>query len=400
VHAVTRAFIPDRRGNRLERHEFLAVPGGRSHRIHLRGSAEIAEQFRQDRSGWWRSYQQVLELAEGGEWWTHSLEASGPGPGLSCSLLLDVLSEVLTLPRLPGADFALALDWCKAADGDIWRDTFAGKLVAAGRYRSTHPAAVRAAAVGLAARMAEVVRRHPLLDSADVIVPAPGHDRSVLSFGEWVGREVARTVGTASVDVATRHVFRPPAKDLRGPDRRVAEGEFFFREDLSGCAVLVVDDVYQTGQTVTATAAAARRAGAASVYVLTGTRTRGRLSGVFRARVAGHPGRDQRLQVPADPVQTRAAEPQAVARHLAQPPGEFAERHAGHRRLAGRDARDRGRRREQPVSPLADGEVVLAVRLDHVTRPGRGPEQFCFHHPGELTRRAGPATPRRRRPRE
>lgn len=281
MHAVTRAFIPDRRGNRLEQYEFLAVRGGRSHRLHLRGSGEIAEQFRQDRSGWWCSYRQVLELAEGGEWWTHSLEASGPGPGLSCSLLLDVLSEVLTLPRLPGADLALALDWCKAADGDRWRDTLAGKLVAAGRYRSTHPAAVRAAAAGLAARMAEVVRRHPLLDSADVIVPAPGHDRSVLSFGEWVGREVARTVGLARVDVATRHVFRPPAKDRRGQDRRgqgrrVGEGEFFFREDLSGCAVLVVDDVYQTGQTATATACAARRAGAASVYVLTGTRTRGR----------------------------------------------------------------------------------------------------------------------------
>jgi hypothetical protein len=274
VHAVTRAFIPDRRGNRLEQYEFLAVRGGRSHRLHLRGSGEIAEQFRQDRSGWWCSYQQVLELAEGGEWWTHSLEASGPGPGLSCSLLLDVLSEVLTLPRLPGTDFALALDWCKAADGDSWRDTFAGKLVAAGRYRSTHPDAVRAAAAGLAARMTEVVRRHPLLASADVIAPAPGHDRSVLSFGEWVGREVATMAGLTPVDVATRHVFRPPAKDRRG--HRAAEGEFFFREDLSGCAVLVVDDVYQTGQTVTATAAAARRAGAASVYVLTGTRTRGR----------------------------------------------------------------------------------------------------------------------------
>jgi predicted amidophosphoribosyltransferase len=276
VHAVTKDFVPDRRGNRLEHHEFLAVPGGRSHRLHLRGSAEIAEQFCQDRSGWC-SYRPVLELSGGGEWWTHCLEAGGQGPGLPCAQLVDLLADVLSLPYLDGADLALALDWCKVTDdGCSWRDTMVGALVAAGKYRASHPDAVRAAATGLAWRMATVIGRHPLLGAADVIAPAPGHDRSILSFGEWVGREVAGAVGMRAVNVATRHAFRPPARDLGSGDGRVAAGEFFFAEDLTGCAVLVIDDVCQTGQTATATALAARRAGAARVYVLAGARTRRR----------------------------------------------------------------------------------------------------------------------------
>jgi hypothetical protein len=276
VHAVTKAFAPDRRGSRLERHEFLAAPGGGSHLLHIRGSAEIAEQFCQDRSGWC-SYRPMPELAEGGEWWTHSLEGGGAGPGLPSAALAELLAEVLTLPRLPGADLVLALDWYKVLDaGGSWHETFAGKLVAAGKYRAGHPDAVRAAVTSLAELMAVVMVRHPLLAAATLIAAAPGHDRSVLSFGEWVGREVAHRVRVPAIDVATRRDFRPPAKDLRAADRRMADGDFFFREDLSGCAVLVIDDVCQTGRTAAATAAAARCAGAASVYVLAGVRTRRR----------------------------------------------------------------------------------------------------------------------------
>jgi predicted amidophosphoribosyltransferase len=273
---VTSEFVPDRRGNRLERHEFLAVRGGRSHRLHLRGSAEIAEQFCQDRSDWC-SYRPVLELSGGGDWWTHSLEGTGPGPDLACAQLLDLLAEVLTLPQLPGADVALALDWYKISKDRTWRDTVVGRLVAAGTYRTSQTEAVRAAATALAAHMAGVIARHPLLGSADMIAPAPGHDRSILSFGERVGREAATALRMRVADVATRHGFRPPARDVRGRDRQLADGEFFFREDLTGCTVLVIDDVCQTGQTAAATAEAARRAGAAGVYVLTGARTRRRL---------------------------------------------------------------------------------------------------------------------------
>jgi hypothetical protein len=267
-------FVPDRRGNRLEQHEFLAVPGGQSHLLHIRGSAEIAEQFCHDRSGWC-SYRPVPELAGGGEWWTHSLAGSGAGPGLADASLADVLGEVLTMPRLPGADLALALDWYKAiGDGGGWRETVPGRLVATGKYRASSAAGVRAAAAGLAELMAAVIGRHPVLAAATVLAAAPGHDRALLSFGELVGREVARERGIPIVDVATRHDFRPLTRDLRGP----APGEFYFRENLSGRAVLVVDDVCQTGRTATATARAARQAGAASVYILAGARTRRRLT--------------------------------------------------------------------------------------------------------------------------
>jgi hypothetical protein len=102
-------YIPDRRGNRLERYSFEVAADRRHHRLSLRASAEIADQFCNIAPA-----NPNYELAGSGSLtspgWTHCLEAPGT-PNESARELADLLSEVITLPRLPLIEFAIARDW-------------------------------------------------------------------------------------------------------------------------------------------------------------------------------------------------------------------------------------------------------------------------------------------------
>jgi hypothetical protein len=190
--------------------------------------------------------------------------------------LADLLSEVLTLSRLPDIDLAIALDWYKIPDYDIdsrdWPNTLVGTLVHTGKY-SRNPAPIAKAGRMLARRVISAACKHPILSKAEVVVAPPGHDRSYLSFGERLGASVANGLGVPLAKVATRHEFRPPAKELpRGVDRTLT-GEFSLTEDLTGAAVLIVDDVLRAGTTLSAVGSAAKGAGAARVYGLIAVRT-------------------------------------------------------------------------------------------------------------------------------
>jgi hypothetical protein len=134
-------FVPDRRGNRLERHFFELAPDGRSHRLLLRASSEIAGQFQSVTGLSYRPDTRLLPATG----WTHCLQAAGP-PRPEAHELADLLSDVLTLPTLPSIDFALALDWYKTpADGvpsGDWRNTPDGERVHVGKYWTISPAAM------------------------------------------------------------------------------------------------------------------------------------------------------------------------------------------------------------------------------------------------------------------
>lgn len=105
------AFIPDRRGNRLDRYSFSVAPDRQSHRLYLRASPEIAGQF-QSISSAALTYRLVGEHVPGAEGWTHCFRAPGV-PDASIRELADLLSEVITLPRLSAVEFAIAMDWYK-----------------------------------------------------------------------------------------------------------------------------------------------------------------------------------------------------------------------------------------------------------------------------------------------
>jgi pyrimidine operon attenuation protein/uracil phosphoribosyltransferase len=266
-------LIPDRRGNRLERHSISVVPGGQSHRLYLRAVPEIVRQFQSASSD--SAYQLVNEQAAGA-WWTHCLEAAG-APDRRISELAELLSEVITLPRLPAMEFAIAMSWYKVpADGvdpREWRNTADGERVSVGKYWDRSPEAMAQAGRALTRRILEVTIRHPMLAASDVVVAVPGHDRARVSFGERLAASVASGLHVPLIKVATQREYRPPAKDLPATGERTLRGEFTITDDLAGKRALIVDDVFRSGRTMSAVANATREADVATVCGLAAVRT-------------------------------------------------------------------------------------------------------------------------------
>lgn len=265
------ALVPDRRGNRLERHMFDVAADKRSHRLLLRASSEIAGQFLRLAGTGYRPAGMAIAASSG---WTHCLGAPGM-PAASARELADLLTEVVTLPSLPPVEFAIAMDWYKIPVDGVnardWRNTPDGERVHVGKYWTSSPGARAEAGRALVRRLVRVTRRHPALASADVVVAVPGHDRTYLSFGEQIAASVSGVVGLPLVKVMASHEFRPPAKDLPAGDDAV--WGFSVAEDLAGATALIVDDVFRTGRTMSAVGSAVMRAGASRACGLAAVRT-------------------------------------------------------------------------------------------------------------------------------
>jgi ComF family protein len=132
-----------------------------------------------------------------------------------------------------------------------------------------------------------------LLAEADVIVPVPLHRRRFLWRRFNQSAELARMLAgragkpfepmaVARVKVTRQQVgLRPREREdnVRGAFRVPAEADI----EVRGRRVLVVDDVYTTGATVSAVARALKRGGASAVDVLTFARV---LPGDFRPEEA------------------------------------------------------------------------------------------------------------------
>lgn len=268
-------FIPDRRGNRLESYSFSVAPDGQSHRLYLRAAPGIAAQFQGVGPSGLR-YRLSHDHVPGVGGWTHCLE--GPGvPNARVRDLAELLSEALMLPKLRSVEFVMAMDWYKIPADDIdprlWRNTLDGSLVHMGKYWISTPEAMTQAGRMLVRRMLAAIGRHPVLASVDAVVAVPGHDSAYLSLGERLAASVAGSLRVPLVKVATRRGFRPPAKELPGSGDNALRDEFSVTENLAGAIVLIVDDVFRTGGTMSAVGLAAVQAGAAQAYGLVGVRT-------------------------------------------------------------------------------------------------------------------------------
>jgi pyrimidine operon attenuation protein/uracil phosphoribosyltransferase len=270
-------FQYDPRGNRLERWTTREAEGG--HELWLRGSIDVVRQVQAVAP----EYRRLPQSRVSGSGWTHALFSAEADVKPSVRLLLDLLTEVLSIPTWSSAiDFAVVLDWHKVAVADMdpngWPRTETGNLVYLGKYRyRERPKPQAAAGRALTGRISSVIERHALLKDATIILDVPGHDSERVSFGSRMADAVARAENLPFIKVYAKSSFRPPAKDLtRAKLAQVLDNQFTVPADLRGQSVLIVDDVIRTRQSMAAVGKAARAAGASRVFGVGATRTRRR----------------------------------------------------------------------------------------------------------------------------
>jgi ComF family protein len=141
----------------------------------------------------------------------------------------------------------------------------------------------------------------PRQERFDAIVPMPLHWRKRWQRGfnqaKLLAEALSRRTGIPVLEAVRRRRATPPQAGLSNAERRRnVAGAFEVRRHvrLEGCRLLLVDDVFTTGATAGACAAALKRAGAERVSVLALARTDRRL-----IRLSPAPSRPQSLAVGA-----------------------------------------------------------------------------------------------------
>jgi predicted amidophosphoribosyltransferase len=266
-------FYPDPRGSRVD--SWTVTQPGEGHVLWLRGPAEAVGQV----TTLAPEYRLLPAPVTAGSGWTHALRSPDLNVSRPVSTLLDLLTEVLTLPNRMNLDFAIALDWYKVAEEGVdpyqWRNTAAGELVHQGKYRYRNNANLqRQAGLALVDLICQAIERHGVLSQASVILDVPGHDSTRVSFGSRVAATIAYRRRTPIVKALARSAFRPEAKDLTAADREsILDDEFTVPGEVNGQHVVIVDDVFRSGGSMDAVAKAARESGALAVQGICGVRT-------------------------------------------------------------------------------------------------------------------------------
>lgn len=266
-------FRRDSRGNRLERWEFASAGSG--HILHVRGPFEVVEQVLAVAP----DYRSKAYPASAATEWTHELSSPDPTVKREVRQLLELLGGVVSLPSLQPIKFAIALDWYKTpVDGvnsNNWPNTEIGDLVSRGKYLyKTQEEQKGIVGRNVAGRICYAISRHAALNSAEVILNVPGHDRNVVSFGPRLAATVAKYKRMPSLRVAAKSEFRPEAKSLSPMERAMFfRDEFIVPPEIRGRSALIVDDVFRSGGSMVAVAKAAHEAGAREIFGICATRT-------------------------------------------------------------------------------------------------------------------------------
>jgi hypothetical protein len=266
-------FHYDPRGNRLERWAVAGV--GPGHILRLRGPIEVVEQVQAVAS----EYQNIMDPASPTNEWTHELASPDHTMKREVRQLLDLLGEVVSLPRLPPVTLAIALDWYKTPVHDVdprdWPNTEVGELVFKGKYvYKTQEEEKSIAGRNLAGRICNAISRRAVLNSAEVILNVPGHDRNVVSFGPRLAATVAKYMKIPALRVSAKSEFRPEAKSLSPMERAMfLSDEFIVPLEIRGRSALIVDDVFRSGGSMAAVGKAAHEAGAREIFGICPART-------------------------------------------------------------------------------------------------------------------------------
>ena len=162
----------------------------------------------------------------------------------------------------------------EASDPD-WQQTRIGKLV--NKAKSYSPTTgSKPAAQELAERFDYWLVRHPRYKMADVVIPAPpGNPEKAFDLPEFVARHIANEFEMELISCTkTRETTaQKNVGDNEDSLQANVREAFAIPQDLTGKTVLIIDDIYRSGETIRELTRACRAAGAATMLSLTATKT-------------------------------------------------------------------------------------------------------------------------------
>lgn len=165
-----------------------------------------------------------------------------------------------------------ALDFHSRRIASGWRLTETGRLVRKYKYSGRIDLADR-----LVERIITLMEQYPTLKAIDGIVPVPSSVKRLYDPVSLLGQVLAQRLGVPLFSEAlqktrTTHL----QKDLHTHAQKHANvaDAFAVKGDVQGKSLLVLDDLYDSGETLREVTRVLKRAGARSIKVLTLTRTR------------------------------------------------------------------------------------------------------------------------------
>lgn len=164
-----------------------------------------------------------------------------------------------------------ALDFHSRFDGDTQNRGIIGDLVFRFKYRGEQTLARE-----LAARWAELLREHAEFPKFNSVVPVPpSTPREYDPVSNLAAALAAELKIPPLFSVLAKTRATKPQKEMTSHAQKQANvrGAFIVKDDVRGKHILLVDDLYDSGATLQEAARVLQRAGAASIVVLTLTKT-------------------------------------------------------------------------------------------------------------------------------
>ncbi len=187
----------------------------------------------------------------------------------------DPVAEYLARPHprpLKGPWLAgWALDFHSRFDGDQQVRSVIGELAFRFKYGGEQHLAR-----DLAARWAELLAAHPEMPKPDAVIPIPPSLRRDFDPVTLLAQALAGQLSIpAPVDILVKTRATKPQKEMTALAQKQANvaGAFALKGDVRGKRLILVDDLYDSGATLAEAARVLTRGGAASLIVLTLTKT-------------------------------------------------------------------------------------------------------------------------------
>ncbi len=164
-----------------------------------------------------------------------------------------------------------ALDFHSRFDGDNQQRGVIGELVYRFKYRDE-----RTLAADLAAHWAGLLAQHPELPQPNVVIPIPPSTPREFDPVAALARALAAKLKIAAVlGVLGKTRLTKPQKEMTSLAQKKANvmGAFMLKGEVRGRNIILVDDLFDSGATVSEAARILARGAAASIVVLTLTKT-------------------------------------------------------------------------------------------------------------------------------